>query len=78
MHSENLPDQERCVRLMLTRMEEGATGSNVLHARVHREVIRRFGRFPYRNDALDRPSTGPEMAFEVAGGYGAVLQQLTS
>lgn len=78
MHSENLPDQDRCVRLMLTRMEGGAAGSNMLHARVHREVIRRFGRFPYRNDALDRRSTGPEMTFVAEGGYGAVLQQLTN
>lgn len=78
MHSENLPDQERCVRLMLTRMEGGASGSNVLHARVHREVIRRFGRFPYRNDVLARPSTGPEMAFQAEGGYAAILNQFTA
>ncbi|MBT2132601.1 DUF924 family protein [Aliiroseovarius lamellibrachiae] len=77
MHSENLPDQERCVRLMLTRMNSDAAPSNILHARVHREVIRRFGRFPYRNDALSRNSTGAEASFVEQGGYGAVLQQLT-
>ena len=76
MHSENLPDQERCVRLILTRMTGEAAPSNILHARVHREVIRRFGRFPYRNDALARCSTGAEASFVEQGGYGAMLQQL--
>ena len=58
MHSENLIDQDRCVRLMKTRMPE-AEGS-LLHARAHREMIRRFGRFPFRNAALGRPTTKPE------------------
>jgi uncharacterized protein (DUF924 family) len=49
---------------------------NLLHARVHREIIRRFGRFPYRNDALGRVSTPEEQAFFDAGGYGAILRQL--
>ena len=38
MHSENLVDQERCVRLMCERMPASGTG-NLLHARAHREVI---------------------------------------
>lgn len=77
MHSENLIDQDRCVRLMLTRMPE--TGqSNLLHAKVHREVIRRFGRFPYRNDALSRSTTGAEAAFVEQGGYGAVLREMSA
>ena len=65
MHSENLCDQDRCVRLMKERMPiEGP--SNLLHARAHREVIRLFGRFPYRNDALERNSTAPEMDYVMA------------
>lgn len=77
MHSESLADQDRCVRLMLTRMPE--TGKpNLLHAKVHREVIRRFGRFPYRNDALSRNTTGPEAAFVEDGGYGAILQEMSA
>ena len=75
MHSENLPDQERCVRLMLTRLRE--TGeSNLLHAKAHREVIRRFGRFPTRNAALGRSDTAAEAAFLAQGGYGAVVRAL--
>lgn len=75
MHSENLCDQERCVRLLCERMPE--TGkSNLLHARAHREVIRLFGRFPYRNDALARSSTSPETDYVSSGGYGATLRKL--
>lgn len=33
------------------------------HARRHRAVIERFGRFPHRNAALGRPSTPDEIAF---------------
>ena len=73
MHSENLCDQDRCVRLMKERMPENG-GSNLLHARVHREIIRMFGRFPYRNGALSRRDTAAENAFVTDGGYGAILR----
>jgi uncharacterized protein (DUF924 family) len=77
MHAETVADQDRCVRLMIARMPE--TGrDNLLHARAHREVIRRFGRFPYRNAALGRASTADEIAFIQAGGYGAVVRELTA
>ncbi|MBE1284691.1 MAG: DUF924 family protein [Rhodobacteraceae bacterium] len=75
MHSENLCDQERCVRLMKERMPQGGA-SNLLHARAHREVIRKFGRFPYRNDALARNSTGAERDYVQAGGYGETVREL--
>lgn len=75
MHSENACDQDRCVRLMLTRMPE--TGAeNLLHARAHREVIRHYGRFPNRNAALGRPDTPAEREFLEAGGYGAIVAEL--
>ena len=61
MHSENLVDQDRAVRLFCDRMPEAE--SNLLHARAHREVIREFGRFPFRNAALGRASTAEELAF---------------
>lgn len=75
MHSENLCDQERCVRLMCERMPSGGA-DNLLHARAHREVIRQFGRFPYRNEALGRPSTAVEREYVARGGYGATLRDL--
>ncbi len=70
MHSESLADQDRCVRLILTRMPETG-GANLPHAVAHRDVIRRFGRFPFRNAALGRHSTADEAAWLAAGGYRA-------
>ncbi|AHD00827.1 DUF924 family protein [Leisingera methylohalidivorans] len=75
MHSENLCDQERCIRLMLERMPRTGT-SNLLHARAHREVIRQFGRFPYRNEALRRASTAPELDYVMAGGYRETVRRV--
>lgn len=75
MHSENLCDQDRCVRLMKERMPN-AGDANLLHARVHREVIRMFGRFPYRNDALGRATSDKEVQFLTQGGYGEELRKL--
>ncbi|MEM1362420.1 MAG: DUF924 family protein [Pseudomonadota bacterium] len=75
MHSECLEDQERCVRLVRERMQE--TGNdNLLHAKAHREVIRRFGRFPTRNEQLGRRHSAPEDHFLSDGGYGAVVNAL--
>ncbi|MFD2739850.1 DUF924 family protein [Sulfitobacter aestuarii] len=75
MHSENLCDQDRCVRLIVERMHSGRE-SNLVHARAHRAVIRQFGRFPYRNEALNRPFTALERDYIASGGYGMTLRQL--
>jgi len=75
MHSECITDQERCIRMMVTRMQ-GSGESNLLHARAHRDVIRKFGRFPFRNTALERRDTGVEAEFLENGGYGAIVEAL--
>lgn len=75
MHSEALADQEACVVLMAERMPETGT-SNHLHARAHAEIIRRFGRFPYRNEALGRVTTAEEEHFMTGGGYASVVAAL--
>ena len=75
MHSENLCDQERCIRLLIDRMPIHHE-DNLLHARAHREVIRQFGRFPYRNAVLSRVSTAPEQAYVSQGGYGSTVRAL--
>lgn len=75
MHSENLCDQERCVRLMCERMPQTGSGQ-MLHAKAHRKVIRDFGRFPYRNDALERRFTSTERNYVDAGGYGETVRLL--
>jgi uncharacterized protein (DUF924 family) len=68
MHSESQADQHRCVRLVLMRLPESGA-DNRHHGILHREVIRRFGRFPSRNRALGRPDTEAERAYRAAGGY---------
>lgn len=73
MHAEDMDHQNTCVDLFETRM----TGANsALHARVHREIIARFGRFPYRNAVLGRETTPEEQAFLDGGGYGEILREL--
>jgi len=68
MHSEGLPDQDRCVRLIMLGMPETG-GENLVHAQKHREVIRRFGRFPSRNLPLGRHDTEAEREYRASGGY---------
>jgi uncharacterized protein (DUF924 family) len=63
MHSEDLDDQERCVRLNETLERPDI----LFHAKAHRDIIARFGRFPHRNAALTRASTAEEAAFLEAG-----------
>ena len=64
MHSENPADQERS--LALTRQ---ADGGNDKYARIHADIIARFGRFPHRNAVLGRTTTPQEQAFLDAGGF---------
>lgn len=77
MHSENLCDQDRCVRLIFERMPETGDGQ-LIHAQAHRDVIRQFGRFPYRNAALGRATTASEREYLAAGGYAYTLRKLRS
>lgn len=59
MHSENLADQELAVQLF----EAAGLENNARFARHHREIVRRFGRFPHRNAILGRPSTPEELDY---------------
>ena len=54
-HSENIEDQERSVAEF-----QGRDPLNYKYALLHRDQIRRFGRFPGRNRALGRVSTPEE------------------
>ncbi len=58
-HSEDLADQERCVALFQTV----GNAYYLQFAEAHRDIIRRFGRFPHRNSLLGRPSTPEEIEF---------------
>ncbi|MGE5616693.1 MAG: DUF924 family protein, partial [Bacillota bacterium] len=62
-HSEDLQDQERAVDLMRSLEAFEETRGLTQWAERHRDVIRRFGRFPHRNRILGRASTPEETAF---------------
>ena len=63
-HSESLDDQDRAVALITPLNPEYAR-----HAHAHRDLIKRFGRFPHRNEILGRASTPEEITFLAEGGY---------
>lgn len=67
MHSEETADQERAMELFATLGED-----MLAHARQHKAVIDRFGRFPTRNAVLGRESTPEEVAYLRERGGGAV------
>jgi uncharacterized protein (DUF924 family) len=68
-HSEDLADQDESVRLFeALRLALG--DSSVEHAYRHRDLIRRFGRFPHRNAALGRESTAEELRYLAEPGAG--------
>ena len=58
-HSELLEDQEFSVELF----ENLGLEASIEAAIDHRNIIKKFGRFPYRNKALGRPSTPHEEDF---------------
>ncbi|MDP1026044.1 DUF924 family protein [Sphingomonas sp. KR1UV-12] len=67
MHAEDGPLQDRSVALF----EALGIEENAAYARDHRDVFRRFGRFPGRNAALGRETTAEEQAWleETGGGW---------
>ncbi|MEO1133456.1 MAG: DUF924 family protein [Cyanobacteria bacterium J06639_1] len=62
-HSETLDNQNRAVALFQQLAGDPDSDRSLDYAIRHREVIRRFGRFPHRNDILGRTSTPKEMEF---------------
>jgi uncharacterized protein (DUF924 family) len=73
-HSEDAEDQALSVRLFTERLP--SEPDTILHARVHAEVIRRYGRFPSRNAALGRSDTAEEAAYLAEGGYMALVRAM--
>jgi uncharacterized protein (DUF924 family) len=62
-HSEVLEDQERACALCAPLRDYLETEDTYRYALAHREIIRRFGRFPHRNSILGRASTPEELEF---------------
>lgn len=64
-HSETMADQDYAMELF------GRIGDAELmkYAKLHRDLIERFGRFPHRNAALGRESTQEEIDYLASGGF---------
>jgi uncharacterized protein (DUF924 family) len=63
-HSEDLADQEKAVALARRIGTE-----DLGRAEHHRDIVRRFGRFPHRNRILGRQSSPEELQYLANGGY---------
>jgi uncharacterized protein (DUF924 family) len=64
-HSEDLADQQRGLTLYKAADDE----DGLRWAKIHADIIRRFGRFPHRNAVLGRVSTPQEQKFLDDGGF---------
>jgi uncharacterized protein (DUF924 family) len=69
MHAEDLATQDRALALFTAWRDEqdgparDAASAVVGFAEKHRDIVRRFGRFPHRNALVGRASTPEEVAF---------------
>jgi len=71
-HSENIEDQELSVRLTGQVKQEVSenkkrTESFLKYAKQHRDIVKKFGRFPHRNKVLGRKSTPEELEYLKSG-----------
>lgn len=73
-HSESLADQNYAIELFKSRA--GLKELSLLHAKAHRAIIEKFGRFPFRNKALGRVSSDEELEFMSSGGYGQIVKEI--
>lgn len=76
-HSEERTDQDYgCIRLQELIAEGHDAWQELLDGSVewfegHRNIVKRFARFPHRNEVLKRQSTDEELAFlKESGGFG--------
>lgn len=69
LHSESLAHQEQAVRCFEALRAEApaehheALDQNLAFARLHHDIVQRFGRFPHRNAVLGRENTAEEAEF---------------
>jgi uncharacterized protein (DUF924 family) len=55
--------QDRSVALFTALAADTGVDAPLPWAQKHRDIIRRFGRFPHRNEILGREATAEEIAF---------------
>lgn len=77
MHAEDEDLHDLCVTSLEAIQQaapaavKGSIEGHLVAAREHRDIIRRFGRFPHRNKVLGRDSSDDERLFlETHSGYG--------
>lgn len=59
MHSENMDDQNLAVKMF----EQAGLMDNVKYAKHHRDIVEKYGRFPHRNEILNRESSPEEIEY---------------
>jgi len=68
-HAEEAAAQQRSLTLFEAHAERTGDSSYQRYARIHADVIARFGRFPHRNIVLGRTTTTEEAEFLAKGGF---------
>lgn len=68
-HHEDSRSQARALELFAGHAERSGDTDYLRFARMHAELIERFGRFPHRNRVLGRPSTPAEVEHLAGGGF---------
>jgi uncharacterized protein (DUF924 family) len=68
-HAETLADQDCAVVMFEAHARETGDEESLKWARLHRELIERFGRFPHRNACLGRQSSDEERDYLAKGGF---------
>ena len=68
-HHEDGASQARAVALFEKLAAETGNTNGLVWAKLHRDLIARYGRFPHRNAVLGRLSTQEEIAYLAQGGF---------
>lgn len=68
-HHEDAAAQARSLALYAQLTADGGDESGLTYARIHADIITRFGRFPHRNAVMGRVSTPKEITFLAEGGF---------
>jgi len=68
-HHEDTGSQARAVALFERLAQETGEAEGLSWARLHQDLITRFGRFPHRNAMLGRLATAEETAYLAQGGF---------
>jgi uncharacterized protein (DUF924 family) len=69
MHHEDMASQLRGLIFYERLVADGGDCEGLRYARLHADLIARFGRFPHRNAMLGRVSTPEEIAYLAGGGF---------